>query len=112
MLNKLILLILIALVALPTLAQRQADSGSWQGRFLQALYDETEQQKADRDKPKDKDERYRYSPDQRDPRLAQAASRAEQRHGGKALAVRKVGDRYLVRLLLSDGRVTTVDGSE
>ncbi|MEO0438155.1 MAG: hypothetical protein AAF098_14745 [Pseudomonadota bacterium] len=111
MFHRLLLLFLIALLSQPALARRD-DPGSWQGRLVQALYDEPEKANADRERSKERDERYRYSPDQRDPNLAKAASRAEQRHGGKALAVRKVGDQYLVRLLLSDGRVTTVDGSE
>ncbi|MEM1145413.1 MAG: hypothetical protein AAGI88_22775 [Pseudomonadota bacterium] len=68
------------------------------------------------DDPRDEsDERRRrdnYSTQGSNKELAQAAARAERRYGGKALAVRKVGDRYRVRLLLPDGRVKTVDISE
>ncbi|MEM9257882.1 MAG: hypothetical protein AAGA91_20795 [Pseudomonadota bacterium] len=73
-------------------------------------------QPARSDDPRDEsDERRRrdnYSTQGSNKELAQAAARAERRYGGKALAVRKVGERYRVRLLLPDGRVKTVDISE
>ncbi|TCO76709.1 hypothetical protein EV688_104163 [Chromatocurvus halotolerans] len=46
----------------------------------------------------------------REPRLdaRSAARRAQDAHGGRVLGVKRTGDSYRVRLLLDEGRVTTV----
>ncbi len=62
------------------------------------------------DSGRDKNERRERlsSPAGREAASRRAAAEAEQRFGGRALAVVRVGDGHRVRLLLEGGRVTTV----
>jgi hypothetical protein len=81
----------------------------WQERILRAL-EEAEDDEAEEDEGR-RGARGRQSYSRQpgnDAGAARAAEQARRQYGGQALAVVRVGDVYRVRLLLDNGRVTTV----
>lgn len=118
--RQLLLLVLVLCTALfqsrVALAQSDRELEGWQQRILQALEKAEDSREGQRDNPRD-DQRVRSAGERqslstqngRDPGASAAAARAQSRYGGRVLAVMPTGSGYRVRLLLDDGRVTTVD---
>jgi hypothetical protein len=85
-------------------AVAQSDDGrleEWQRRLLDAI------EGAGQPESDSSPEAWRGSLD--DEGAAVAAEKARQRHGGRVLAVGRIGEVYRVRLLLDDGRVITTE---
>ena len=86
----------------PALAQeREDDLEDWQQRILEAIERGGESGRGPAS------EAYRQSAP--DDAAAAAAEQARREHGGRVLAVGRIGDSYRVRLLLDSGRVVTVE---
>jgi hypothetical protein len=100
-------LLLCSLVGTPraTAAQdREERLEEWQRRILEAI------EASGRGEGAPSQDAWRGTLD--DEAAAAAARKARKRHGGRVLAVGRVGDAYRVRLLLDDGRVITVEVAE
>ena len=77
---------------------------AWQRKLLEAI------EESGRGEGEPSPEAWRGTLD--DEAAAAAAREARKRHGGRVLAVGRVGDSYRVRLLLENGRVITVEVAE
>ena len=84
------------------------DIERWRQRMLRALEDSTSR-KPERAQGEDDKRQSLAGPRADDPRASAAAAEARRRYGGRPLAVVPYRDGYRVRLLLEDGRVTTVE---
>lgn len=100
-----LLVTLLPLAALPAHADDDDDLKGWQRRMLRAL-ERSEQKSEGRDRGGDRQSL--VAPGRRDEGASAAAARAQSRYGGRPLAVTRGEGGYRVRLLLDNGRVTTV----
>ncbi|MFT7289435.1 MAG: putative membrane protein YkoI [Halieaceae bacterium] len=98
----------LCLPAAPLWAIDQSELEAWQERILRTL-ERQEQKRDDVDKEDSQRGESLAEPRRRDSGASEAATRASKRYGGRVLAVARSGDGYRVRLLLENGRVTTVE---
>lgn len=105
--RPLTLLLCLIFVASGVEAEKDKPLERWQERVIEAL----EQSGRGKDRgrsPSGASSQSLGNPGRPDPGASSAAARAQQQHGGRALAVIPANGGYRVRLLMDDGRVVTV----